>query len=151
MYAFVIVDVGQDFTRPLHRAALEAANEVLVTVPPTWTAVVDASNAMSPLKHRFGDLTKFKLVLTRFSPEFGLSEKEIIQEIGLPRLVTIPHDAVVAETAINSHTPFVLTDEGLLGEAVRELAANFLPYLAEKRSRGLGFLAGLKRALVREA
>jgi Flp pilus assembly CpaE family ATPase len=151
MYAFVVVDVGQDFTRPLHRAALEAANEVLVTVPPTWTAVVDSANAMTPLRHRFGDVTKFKLVITRFSPEFGLSEKEIIQEIGLPRLVTIPHDAVVAETAINSHTPFVLTDEGPLGESVRELTSTFLPYLVEKRQRGSGLLAGLKRAFVREA
>jgi Flp pilus assembly CpaE family ATPase len=151
MYAFVVIDVGQDFTRPLHRAALEAANDVLVTVPPTWTAVVDAANAMAPLKHRFGDLTKFKLVVTRFSPEFGLTEKEIIQEVGLPRTVTIPHDAVVAETAINCHTPFVLTDEGPLGDAVRELAANFLPYLTEKRRRGAGLLAGIKRALVREA
>ncbi|MBN1955660.1 MAG: AAA family ATPase [Anaerolineae bacterium] len=149
MYAFVIIDVGQDFTRPLHRAALEAANEVLVTVPPTWTAVVDAANAMPPLKHRFGDLSKFKLVLTRYSPDFGLSEKEIIQEVGLTRLVTIPHDAVVAETSINTHTPFVLTDEGPLGEAVRELAATYLPYLAEKRRR-TSLFAGLRRALVRE-
>jgi Flp pilus assembly CpaE family ATPase len=151
MYAFVVIDVGQDFTRPLHRAALEAANEVLVTVPPTWTAVVDSANAMTPLRHRFGDVTKFKLVITRFSPEFGLSEKEIIQEIGLPRLVTIPHDAVVAETAINSHTPFVLTDDGPLGDSVRELSATFLPYLAEKRQRGSGLLSGLRRAFVREA
>jgi Flp pilus assembly CpaE family ATPase len=151
MYAFVVVDVGQDFTRPLHRAALEAANEVLVTVPPTWTAVIDSANAMNPLRHRFGDLTKFKLVITRFSPEFGLPEKEIIQEIGLPRLVTIPHDAVVAEMAINTHTPFVLTDDGPLGDSVRELTATFLPYLVEKRQRGAGLLAGLKRAFVREA
>ncbi len=149
MYAFVVIDVGQDFTRPLHRAALEAANEVLVTVPPTVTAVVDAANAMPPLRHRFGDLSRFKLVVTRFSPEFGLAEKEIIQEVGLPRLVTIPHDAVVAETAVNTQTPFVLTDSGPLGEAVRELAAAYLPYLAEKRRRA-GFFTGLKRALMRE-
>ncbi len=150
MYAFVIVDVGQDFTRPLHRAALEAANEVLVTVPPTWTAVVDTANAMPPLRHRFGDLSRFKLVITRYSAEFGLSEKEIIQEIGLPRLVTIPHDAAVAETAVNNHTPFVLTDDGPLGEAVRDLAATYLPYLAEKRRRSVSLFAGLRRALVRE-
>jgi len=150
MYAFVVVDVGQDFTRPLHRAALEAANEVLVTVPPTWTAVVDAANAMQPLKHHFGDLTRFKLVITRFSPDFGLSEKEIVQEVGLAKLVTVPHDAVVAETAINTHVPFVLSDDGPLGESVRELAANYLPYLAERRRRGEGILGGLRRALMRE-
>jgi len=151
MYAFVVVDIGQDFTRPLHRAALEAANEVLVTVPPIWTAVVDTANAMQPLKHYFGDLSKFKLVITRYSPDFGLSEKEIIREIGLPKLATIPHDAVVAEQAVNSHAPYVLTDEGPLGNAVRELAAAYLPYLTRTRKRGLGLFAGLKRALVRES
>jgi Flp pilus assembly CpaE family ATPase len=154
MYAFVIVDVGQDFTQPLHRAALEAANEVLVTVPPTWTAVVDAANAMQPLKHYFGDLSRFKLVITRYSPDFGLSEKEIIQEVGLPKLATIPHDAVVAEMAINAHAPFVLSDDGPLGEAVRALAAAYLPQLAEKQRKrsGLGGLLGsVKRALVSEA
>jgi Flp pilus assembly CpaE family ATPase len=150
MYAFVVVDVGQDFTQPLHRAALEAANEVLVTVPPTWTAVVDTANAMQPLKHHFGDLSRFKLVITRYSPDFGLSEKEIVGEVGLPKLVTIPHDAVVAETAINSQTPFVLTDAGPLGDSVRELAAAYLPYLAERRQR-VGLFAGIKRALTREA
>jgi len=154
MYAFVIVDVGQDFTQPLHRAALEAANEVLVTVPPIWTAVVDSANALPALRHYFGDLSNFKLVITRYSPDFGLSEREIVREVGLPKLVTIPHDAVVAETAINGHTPFVLTDEGPLGEAVRELAAAYLPYLAERRRRqgGLsGLLKGVRRALVSEA
>jgi len=151
MYAFVVVDVGQDFTRPLHRAAIEAANEVLVTVPPVWTAVVDAANAMQPLKNRFGSLEKFKLVITRYSPDFGLTEKEIVREVGLPKLVTIPHDAVVAETAINTQTPFVLTDRGPLGEAVRELAAAYLPYLAEKKRRRKGLFEGLRGALVRES
>jgi Flp pilus assembly CpaE family ATPase len=154
MYAFVIIDVGQDFTQPLHRAALEAANEVLVTVPPTWTAVVDTANALPPLKHHFGDLSRFKLVITRFSPDFGLSEKEIVREVGLPKLVTIPHDAVTAEMAINTHTPFVLTDDGPLGDSLRALAATYLPHLAEKRRRGgalSGLFAGVKRALMSEA
>jgi Flp pilus assembly CpaE family ATPase len=150
LYAFVIIDVGQDFTRPLHRAALEAANEVLVTVPPTWTSVVDTANAMPPLRHYFGDLSRFKLVVTRFSHEFGLSEKEIVEEIGLAKVATVPHDAVVAETAINSRTPFVLTDDGPLGQAVVELAGHYLPDLAQRRGRGKGLLSGLWRTLVRE-
>ena len=149
MYAFVVIDVGQDFTQPLHRAALEAASEVLVTVPPTWTAVIDAANALPPLKHYFGDLGKFKLVITRYSPEFGLSERDIIDEVGLPKLATIPHDAVVAEQAINRHTPFVLTDKGPLGESVRALAGAYLPELKGGRG-GRGLLASLKRALIRE-
>ncbi|MGD1996840.1 MAG: hypothetical protein PVH62_08715 [Anaerolineae bacterium] len=151
LYAFVVIDVGQDFTRPLHRAAIEAANEVLVTVPPIWTAVVDVSNALPALKHHFGDLSKFKLVITRYSGDFGLGEKEIAREVGLPKVATIPHDAVVAETAVNTQMPFVLTDEGPLGESVRSLAANYLPYMAERRRRGTGLLGAFKRALVREA
>jgi len=152
LYAFVIVDVGQDFTQPLHRAAIEAANEVLVTVPPTWTAVTDTINALPPLEHYFGGLSRFKLVITRYSPDFGLGEKEIVREVGLTLLATIPHDAVVAETAVNTHTPFVLTDQGgPLGEAVLSLAAGYLPDLAHRRQRRSGLLSGLKRALVREA
>lgn len=152
MYSFVVIDVGQDFTRPLHRAALEAANEVLVTVPPTWTAVTDSAHALPPLKHYFGDLARFKLVITRYSPDFGLTEKEIVQEIGLAKLATIPHDAVIAETAVNSHTPFVLTDPGPLGDAVRDLAATYLPTLMGGKKKGLGgLIGGLKRALVSEA
>jgi hypothetical protein len=94
------------------------------------------------------------LFITRYSPDFGLSEKEIIREVGLPKLATIPHDAVVAEMVINTHTPFVLTDDGPLGDAMHTLAANYLPQLAEKRQRGrglAGLFSGVKQALVKES
>jgi Flp pilus assembly CpaE family ATPase len=154
-HTFVILDIGQDMTQPLHRAAIEAADEVVVTVPPEMPAVVDVSNALPALRHHFGDLGKFKLVITRYDPDFGMAEKDIIREVGLPKLATIPHDANVAAMSINSQTPFVLTDDGPLGSSVRGLASVYLPQLESLRgngSKGLSQLvAGVKRAFVREA
>jgi Flp pilus assembly CpaE family ATPase len=153
-YAFVVLDIGQDMTAPLHRAAIESADEVVVTVPPQWTAVTDVANALPALRKHFGDLSKFKLVVTAYDDGFGMSEREIIKEVGLPKLITIPHDAAVASLSINEGVPFVLTDDGPLGESVRELAGIYLPALAARRKggKGLGSLvSGIKSALVREA
>jgi Flp pilus assembly CpaE family ATPase len=153
-YAFVILDIGQDMTQPLHRAAIEAADEVVVTVPPQRTAVTDVANALPALGRHFGDLSKFKLVITSYDDAFGMTEKEIITEVGLPKLTTIPHDAEVASVSINEGVPFVLTDNGPLGEAVRGLAGIYLPSMAGRGRTGKGLggvMDGLKRALVREA
>ena len=153
MYSFVVVDIGQDFNLPFHRAAIEEADDVLVTVPPQRPAMVDTAHALGPLKAHFGNLNKFKLVITAYDPSFGLSEKEIADMVRLPKLTTIPHDAVTASTSINTCAPYVLTDEGPLGEAVRSLAANYLPYMSENgRGGGLsGLFKGFKRVLVKEA
>jgi Flp pilus assembly CpaE family ATPase len=153
-YAFVILDIGQDMTQPLHRAAIESADEVVVTVPPQRTAITDVSNALPALSKHFGSLSKFKLVITSYDDAFGMSEKEIIKQVGLPKLITIPHDAAIASVSINEGVPFVLTDNGPLGESVRELAGIYLPSMAGRRKggRGLGdMMNGIKRALVREA
>ncbi|MGD9101511.1 MAG: hypothetical protein PVF45_13600 [Anaerolineae bacterium] len=157
MYSFVVLDIGQDYNLPLHRAALEEADEVLVAVPPIATALTDTENALAPLEHAFGGLGKFKLVISAFDPSFGISEKEIARRVGLPKLITIPFDAQVAAASINTCTPFVLTDGGPLGEAIRMLSGAYLPYLKDERRgaagrRGNGNLFGaLRRALVKEA
>ncbi len=149
LYPFVVIDIGQDYNLPLHRAALEEADEVLVPVPPLQTALVDTAHALPPLKATFGTLNKFKLILTAYDPLFGISEKEIVDAVGLPKLVTIPHDARTAHLAANTATPFVLSDrDGPLGAAIRSLVRIYLPYVdaEEPRHRGLH----LKRLLVRE-
>ncbi|MCP4518608.1 MAG: hypothetical protein GY824_25720 [Delftia sp.] len=133
MYSFVILDIGQDYNLPLHRAALEEADEVLVTVPPLITALVDTEHALKPLKHAFGSLSKFKLVISAYDPAFGVSEKEIARRVGLPKLITIPFDAVVAASSINTYMPFALADDGPLGDAIRTLAGAYLPYMKQER------------------
>ncbi len=152
MYAFVVADIGQDYNLPLHRAAIEEADEVLVTVPPTRTALVDTVHALPPLKATFGNLNKFKLVITAYDPNFGITEKEIVDAVGLPKLATIPHDARTAHMAVNNAMPFVLTDrEGPLGEAIRSLVEIYLPYVGqENHSRKLFGGFNLKGLFVRE-
>jgi Flp pilus assembly CpaE family ATPase len=151
MGAFVICDLGQDFTVPLHRAALELADEVLVPVPPARTAIVDTIYALPALKHQLGDLAKFKLVITAYDPGFGIDQREIVRAVGLPLLTVLPHDAVTAHRALNNAEPFVLTDsDGPLGSAVIELAAIYYPGLQRRRARRGGVGGFLKRLVVRE-
>ncbi len=130
-YSFTIVDIGQDFAAPLHEAAIQEADEVLVIVPPIMTAVLDTRYALQSLENYFGDLNKFKLLITGFDASFGLTEKEMVDLLGLPLASTIPFDPVVATQAINLHTPYVLTDTGPLGMSMRSLGGMYLPQLQD--------------------
>jgi Flp pilus assembly CpaE family ATPase len=127
MYTFVIVDIGQDYNMPLHAAALKRATEVLVPIPPTNTAVVDAARGLPALRGFFGNLEKFRWLPTawRDGPD-NPSLRKITDTVGLPRLdVVIPHDLEVADAAINGGVPFALTDNGPLGQAINDLARNY--------------------------
>lgn len=129
VYAFTVVDIGQDFSSPLHEAAIREADDVLVVVPPVMTAILDTRYALQSLGQYFGDLDKFHLLNSGFDPSFGVSEKEMVDMIGLPLAGTIPFDPIVATQAINIHTPYVLTDHGPLGTAMRGLGTMYLPQL----------------------
>jgi Flp pilus assembly CpaE family ATPase len=153
-YAFTVIDMGQDFSSPLHEAAIREADDVLVVVPPYMTAVLDTRYALQSLERYFGDLHKFRLLTTGFDPSFGISEKEIVDMLGLPLVATIPFEPTVAAQAINTHTPYVLTDSGPLGTAMRALGAMYLPqlqdsYRAKSSSRMTGF--SIKRLFVKQA
>ena len=129
--AFVIVDMGQDFTRPFHRAALEVADEVLVPVPPIRTAILDTKNALPVLKHQMdGNLDKFSLVITAFDPVFGLSKGQITAALKpLTNVATLPFDAQTANQALNKAEPIVLLDpNGPLGSNLINLAGLFYPH-----------------------
>jgi Flp pilus assembly CpaE family ATPase len=151
-YSFTVIDLGQDFTAPLHEAAIREADDVLVIVPPLMTAVLDTRYALQSLERYFGDLNKFRLLTTGYDPAFGLSEKEMVDLLGLPLVATIPFEPVVATQAINTHTPYVLTDSGPLGTSMRALGAMYLPQLQgvsrARESRLNGF--SIKRLFVRQ-
>lgn len=131
VYAFTIIDIGQDFSSPLHEAAIREADDVLVVVPPIMTAILDTRYALQSLVQYFGDLDKFHLLTTGYDPSFGISEKEMVDMIGLPLAGTIPFDPIVATQAINIHTPYVLTDHGPLGTALRAVGTMYLPNLKD--------------------
>lgn len=152
-YSFVVVDIGQDFSAPLHEAAIREADDVLVLVPPIMTAVIDTRYALRSLEAYFGDLNKFHLISTGFDPSFGISEKEIVDMLGLPLVATTPFDPIVASQAINTHTPFVLTDQGPLGSAMRSLGAMYLPRLQDalKARNGKMSKFSLKSLFIKQA
>jgi Flp pilus assembly CpaE family ATPase len=131
VYAFTVIDIGQDFSAPLHEAAIREADDVLVLVPPMMTAILDTRYALRSLREYFGDLDKFHLLTTGYDPSFGITEKQIVKMVGLPLACTVPFDPVVAGLSINTHTPYVLNDHGPLGNAMRALGATYLPHLAE--------------------
>jgi Flp pilus assembly CpaE family ATPase len=130
-HAFTLIDIGQDFASPLHEAAIREADEVLVIVPPIMTAVLDTRYALQSLDLYFGNLNKFKLLITGFDPSFGLTEKDMVDMLGLPLAASVPFDPVVATQAINMHTPYVLTDTGPLGMSMRSLGGMYLPQLQD--------------------
>jgi Flp pilus assembly CpaE family ATPase len=152
-YSFTVIDMGQDFSSPLHEAAIREADDVLVIVPPIMTAVLDTRYALRSLERYFGDLNKFRLLTTGYDPNFGLTEKEMVHLLNLPLVATIPFDPVVATQSVNAHTPYVLTDSGPLGTSMRALGAMYLPQLQDvfkpRNSRLTGF--SVKRLFVKQA
>ncbi len=149
-YTFTIVDIGQDFSMPLHEAAIKESDEVLVIVPPIMTAVIDTRYALQSLEHYFGDLNKFKLLITGYEPSFGLAEREIVDMVGLPLAATIPFDPVTATTSVNTHTPYVLTDSGPLGQTMRALGGMYLPQLNQVYKPARKKVFSLRRMFVRD-
>ncbi len=152
-YSFVVIDLGQDFSSPLHEAAIREADDILVIVPPLMTAVLDTRYALQSLERYFGDLNRFRLLTTGFDPGFGLTEKEMVDMLGLPLVATIPFDPMVAAQSVNSHTPYVLTDPGPLGTAMRALGAMYLPHLKEvfkPKNKSISNFS-IKRLFIRQA
>ncbi|MBN1283972.1 MAG: AAA family ATPase [Anaerolineae bacterium] len=153
MYTFVIVDIGQDYNMPLHAAALQAATEVLVPIPPVNTAVVDAARGLPALRGYFGNLEKFRWLPTawRDGPD-SPSLKRVTDTVSLPRLdVIIPHDLAAADQAVNGGIPFALSDAGPLGEAIRDLARNYDASVPRHKGKKSGGLRSLFAFLIREA
>lgn len=156
-YDFTVLDIGQDFTDAYHQVAIQEADDVLVIVPPNVTALIDTKFALRSLREHFGNLGKFRLLITGYDERLGLSEAEMQAELELPLAATIPFDPVVAGTAINTATPYVLTDKGPLGQAMRGFAAQYFPPLAQKfkgvsaiQQKPKGVFGALKGALVKE-
>jgi pilus assembly protein CpaE len=131
-YEFRVVDVGPDFNMPIHWAALESADTVLVVATPERTAITDVRNILPALQETFGTLQKFKLVLNGFDPKFGISPKEVAKFLdGKITIVgTLPWAPEQARLAINQGQPFVLEKPlPKIGREAIKLATNFYPPL----------------------
>jgi len=138
---FVVIDLGQNFTVPFQRGAMERADQVLVPVPPIRTAILDTAHALDPLKHQMdGTLDKFSLVITAFDETFGWTEGEIVDVLDPLTLVgTLPFNARVAHEAVNNANPIVLSaPDTVLANNLIALAGLFYPELARpEKKKGL--------------
>lgn len=140
-YEFRVIDVGPDFNLPIHWAAIQKADTVLLVVTPERTAISDIKNILPTLNQEFGTFQKFKLVLNGFDERFGISPKEVVKFLeGRVTIVgTLPYAPTETRLAINEGQP-VAGQKKLspIGEAFVRLAANFYPPLeaiGKKRER----------------
>jgi MinD-like ATPase involved in chromosome partitioning or flagellar assembly len=110
LYEFRVVDVGPDYNMPMHWAALENVDTVFIVVTPEKTALHDVKNLIPDLKHQFGSLNRFRLVLNGFDEEFGIKPKEVVAYLGGQiRLVgQLSWEPNAARQAINLGQPLVL-------------------------------------------
>ncbi len=140
-YEFRVIDVGPDFNLPIHWAAIQKADTVLLVVTPEKTAITDIKNILPTLGKTFGTLQKFRLVLNGFDEQFGISPKEVVKFLeGKVTIVgTLPYAPAETRLAINEGQP-VAGQRKLapIGAAFVRLAATFYPPLeaiGKKRGR----------------
>lgn len=146
-YEFRVVDVGPDFNLPIHWAALQEADIVLVVVTPELTAIHDVKNILPALERAFGTLQRFRLVLNGFDEQFGVSPREVVKFLdGKVTIVgTLPYAPTETRLAINTGEPLTAKKRlDPVGEALVRLAAGFYPPLeALGGRRGMGKKSGL--------
>jgi MinD-like ATPase involved in chromosome partitioning or flagellar assembly len=131
-FEFRVLDVGPDFNLPIHWAAIQEADTVLLVVTPEKTAIMDIKNILPGLEGAFGTLQKFRVVLNGFDEQFGISPKEVVKFLdGKVTVVgTLPYAPAESRLAINTGSPMVLEKKlAPIGEALIKLAANFYPPL----------------------
>ena len=131
-YEFRVVDVGPDFNLPIHWAAIQEADTVLLVITPERTSILDVRNIIPALEQAFGTLQRFKIVLNGFDERFGISPKEVVKYLGgkIPIVATLPYAPTDTRLAINLGQP--LTGEKKLspiGQALIRLGATFYPPL----------------------
>jgi pilus assembly protein CpaE len=131
-YEFRVIDVGPDFNMPVHWAALQEADTVLLVVTPERTAIYDIANTLPALDKAFGSLQKFRLVLNGFDEQFGIKPKEVVKHVGgrVTIVGTLPYAPVEARHAINTGSPLATHKRiSPVGQALVDLAATFYPPL----------------------
>lgn len=155
MYEFRVVDIGPDYNMPIHWAALENVDTVFIVVTPERTALRDVRNMLPNLRKRFNSLTRFRLVLNGFDPEFGISRKEVIKYLGgkIQLVEQLGWEPNAARQAINLGEPLVLQRPlSPLGTDLIRLAAQLYPSLAsvlkkKAKASGPGLWGQLRNAL----
>jgi MinD-like ATPase involved in chromosome partitioning or flagellar assembly len=154
-YEFRVIDVGPDFNLPIHWAALQEADTVLLVVTPERTALSDIAGILPALEKALGTLQKFKLVLNQFDDQFGITPKDVVKFLNgrVTIFGSIPYAPLEARQSINTAEPLVLQRKlTRAAEELVKLGGKFYPPLeriAEKKeaAKGVSLFKRAQRAL----
>ena len=131
-YELRVIDVGPDFNLPIHWAALQEADTVLLVVTPERTALSDIAGILPTLEKHLGTLQKFKLVLNQFDEQFGITPKDVVKFLGGKVTIfgSIPYAPIEARQSINTAEPLVLQKRlTRAAEEIIKLGGKFYPPL----------------------
>lgn len=121
-YDVVIIDAPPSFTEPV-LAALDASEMILAVTTMELPALKNMAIGLNILATLGYPEQKVKLVLNRFSREFGLTLARVEDKLGVPVWATIPSDGGTVVPSVNSGVPFVLTEPRRpVSAAIRRLA-----------------------------
>lgn len=118
----VVVDVAPELN-DLTRAALRAADQVLVVVVPTASGIQDAYRTTEQLR-RLGLRQRLGYVVNRSRRAIDVSV--VMNDLGGELLGEIPEDAAIVD-AENTHEPAVLAPGGAAALELRRLATRVWP------------------------
>ena len=154
-YEFRVIDVGPDINLPIHWAALQEADTVLLVLTPERTALSDIAGILPALEKGLGTLQKFKLVLNQFDEQFGIAPKDVVKYLGGKVTIfgSVPYAPIEARQSINTAEPLVLQKKLThAGEEIIKLGGKFYPpleRLGEKKEtvKGPGLFKRAQKAL----
>ncbi len=154
-YEMRVIDVGPDFNLPIHWAALQEADTVLLVVTPERTALSDIAGILPTLEKHLGTLQKFKLVLNQFDEQFGITPKDVVKFLNGKVTIfgSIPYAPIEARQSINTAEPLVLQKKlTRAAEEIIKLGGKFYPPLeriGERKevAKGPGLFKRAQKAL----
>lgn len=149
MADFVIIDLGPDANLPLHYAALERADLVLVVARPDAVCANSLARVLPVLRKAFGDgVGKFELLLNMWREDVGIRMREFVEVVGLKKFGEIPFDPQVP-LQNNLGKPYALEKPGPWSDALASLLAVLYPPLAPIWTHRGGRLSGPAAGLAR--
>lgn len=125
-YRYVILDIGADLVGSdvvLHRAALSAAQQVLLVVSADMVGLWHGRAALAALKDGLGvPQERVALVINRHDRRHHYTQAEIEWVLKTPTAAVIPHDYHAAQRALADQMPLVLDRGGRAQRVLLDLA-----------------------------
>lgn len=125
IFGFVVVDLGVDGFSPHARVALKMADIIMLIGGQSEKTIGKISHF---LKQEGGYNDKMSLVVNKVSPTGYFTPGEVAKKLGFDSYFEIPLDDQGLNAAKKQHKLPVQLPGSLSGEAVKQYAANILPF-----------------------